>query len=206
MKSKNLYLVLSSECCGNRDPLSVAEKALHAGVDILQMREKNITHRELLSLGNKLSLLCKQFHALFIVNDNPLLAKELSADGVHLGQEDLLRFPLEETRRLLGREKIIGLSTHCLDQFIKANEQDFDYLAFGPVFPTKTKNYFIGTKDLEQVLKIALKPVVLIGGITQKNISKLTTMGAGNIAMIRAITEAPDISEAVRNFKEVLCG
>lgn len=206
MKTKNLYLVLSSECCGNRDPLSVAEKALHAGVDILQMREKNKSRGELLALGNKLSLLYKKFHALFIVNDNPLLAKELSADGVHLGQEDLLRFPMEETRRLLGRDKLIGLSTHSLEQFKKANEQDFDYLAFGPVFPTKTKNYFIGTKDLEQVLKIALKPVVLIGGITHNNVSELTAMGAGNIAMIRAITEAPDIAEAVRNFREVLCG
>ena len=206
MKTKNLYLVLSSECCNNRDPLFVAREALCAGVDILQMREKNKSHRELLSLGKKLSLLCRQFHALFIVNDDPLLAKELSADGVHLGQEDLLSFPLAETRRLLGRDKLIGVSTHSPNQFRQANEQDYDYLAFGPVFPTQTKNYFIGTKDLEQVLKIALKPVVLIGGITQNNISELTAMGAENIAMIRAITEAPDIAMAVRTFKEVLCG
>ena len=168
------------------------------------MREKNKSRPVSLALGKKLSDLCKLFNALFIVNDDPLLAKELSADGVHLGQEDLLRFPLAETRRLLGRDKLIGLSTHSLEQFKKANEQDFDYLAFGPVFPTQTKNYFIGTKDLREVLKIALKPVVLIGGITHNNVSELTAMGARNIAMIRAITEAPDTAEAVRNFKEVL--
>lgn len=204
MKNKNLYLVLSSECCGNEDPVSVAEKALHAGADILQMREKNKTYPELLALGKKLFALCRQYNALFIVNDNPLLARELSADGVHLGQEDLLTCPLSETRRLLGRDKLIGLSTHSLEQFKKANEQDFDYLAFGPVFPTQTKNYCIGTKDLEQVLKIARKPVVVIGGITLRNISMLTAQGVRNIAMIRAITEAADIAQAVRKFKEVL--
>ena len=205
MKTKNLYLVLCSECCNQRDPLFAAREALCAGVDILQMREKNKSHRELLTLGKKLSALCRQYNALFIVNDDPLLAEELSADGVHLGQQDLLRFPLAETRRLLGRNKLIGLSTHSPEEFKKANEQDFDYLAFGPVFPTKTKNYFIGTNKLEEVLTIALRPVVIIGGITQNNISELTALKVRNIAMIRAITEAPDIGQAVRNFKEVLC-
>ncbi len=204
MKSKNLYLVLTSDCCGGRDPLHVAKEALKAGVDILQMREKNKSRPELLSFGKKLSHLCRESGALFIVNDDPLLAQELEADGVHLGQEDLLIYPLTETRRLLGRDKLIGLSTHSLEQFKKANEQDFDYLAFGPVFPTKTKDYFIGTNDLEEVLKIALKPVVLIGGITLCNIPELTSRKVRNIAMIRAITEATDIAQAVRQFKEVL--
>ena len=205
MKSKNLYLVLCSDCCRGGDPLDVAKEALLAGVDILQMREKNMSRPELLSFGKKLFRLCRESGALFIVNDDPLLAAELEADGVHLGQEDLLRFPLKETRRLLGREKIIGLSTHSPDQFIKANEQDFDYLAFGPVFPTKTKDYHIGTKDLSGVLKLASKPVMVIGGITKANVSELAALKVQNIAMIRALSEAENINAAVRYFREVIC-
>ena len=206
MKSKNLYLVLTSDCCGGRDPLHVAKEALKAGVDILQMREKNKSRPELLSFGKKLSHLCRESGALFIVNDDPLLAAELEADGVHLGQEDLLAFPLKETRSLLGRGKLIGLSTHSAEQFKKANKEDFDYLAFGPVFPTQTKEYFIGTNDLAEILEIASKPVVVIGGITKSNVSGLKALKVQNIAMIRAISEAENIAAAVRHFREVLCG
>ena len=106
---------------------------------------------------------------------------------------------------LLGKDKIIGLSTHSPEQFKIAQDQDFDYCAFGPVFFTKTKSYYIGTNDLGEVFQMAKKPVICIGGITLRNVKKLVALGATNIAVIRAITEAGDIGMAVKSLKDALC-
>ena len=151
IKGRNLYLVLSEECGKGRPAAEIARLAIAGGIDMLQMREKDKSSDELLSLGGELCRICRGASVKFIVNDDPLLAKEVNADGVHLGQEDLKKHSLEETRKLLGAKKIIGISTHSFEQFKKANEEDFDYIAFGPVFPTKTKDYFIGTKDIGKV-------------------------------------------------------
>ena len=150
--------------------------------------------------------MCKKSGVKFIVNDDPFIANEVDADGVHLGQEDLKKHSLVETRNLLGQDKIIGISTHSLEQFKKANEEDFDYVAFGPIFPTKTKDYFIGTGDVEKILAAAKKPIVFIGGINLDNVDQILQKGARNIALIRAILEADDISAAAARFKAKLKG
>lgn len=179
----------------------VAKEAIEAGVDILQMREKGKSSEDLLELGEELSLLCKKNKVPFIVNDNPFLAAEVDADGVHLGQEDIKEYPIGTVRAILGENRIIGISTHSVSQFKEANELDVDYLAFGPVFQTKTKDYYIGTDDVEEVLNLAKKPVVFIGGIDLENVDMLVSKGAKNIAVIRAITEAEDITRRVKEFK-----
>jgi thiamine-phosphate pyrophosphorylase len=150
--------------------------------------------------------MCKEAGVKFIVNDDPVLAKKVNADGVHLGQEDLKKHSLKKTRELVGSDKIIGVSTHSIEQFKKANAEDFDYIAFGPIFPTKTKDYFIGTGDVETVLKSAKNPVVFIGGINLDNVDDLLKKGAKNIALIRAILEEADIKKAAENFKAKLAG
>ena len=198
---KSLYLVLTSTYNKEIDILDIAEEACKGGIDILQMREKDIPHQELIELGGKLKAISKKYDVLFIVNDKPTLAKELDADGVHIGQEDLLENPLEETRALLGKDKIIGLSTHSLEQFSLANEQDFDYLAFGPVFKTQTKDYFIGTEDIAEVLKITKMPLIFIGGIKENNIDELLKLGARNIALITEIMNAPNIQDKTKLLK-----
>jgi thiamine-phosphate pyrophosphorylase len=204
IKDNILYLVLSSEYARQRPIYDIAELAIDAGIDMLQMREKDLPEDGLISLGRRLQSLCRKKAIPFIVNDNPYIAQKINADGLHLGQEDIKRYPLARARALLGKEKIIGLSTHSVYEFSLANEQDFDYIAYGPIFPTKTKDYNIGAKDIEAILRISKKPVVFIGGIDISNIDILILQGAKNIAVIRAITEAQDIAGAARLLKDRL--
>lgn len=206
IKDRNLYLVLSEECGRGRAALELAGLAISGGIDMLQMREKNKSRHELLQLGRELCKICNEGGVKFIVNDDPGLAEEVGADGVHLGQEDLEKHDLENTRKLLGADKIIGVSTHSLAQFQEANNGDFDYIAFGPVFPTKTKDYFIGTGDIETILRSAKKPVVFIGGINLDNVDDILKKGARNIALIRAVLEADDVLKTAGKFKAKLDG
>jgi thiamine-phosphate pyrophosphorylase len=204
LKEYTLYLVLSSDSTKGRPVLDIARQAVQSGIDMLQMREKNFSQGNLLSLGEKLLPLCKKQCIPFIVNDNPYLAKTLNADGVHLGQEDIKKYTLKKAREILGPEKLIGISTHSIGEFSAANGQDFDYIAYGPIFPTKTKDYCIGTVGIEEVLKLSSKPVIFIGGINAENMHTIVEKGAKNIAVIRAVTEADDIAKAVQSLKDKL--
>jgi thiamine-phosphate pyrophosphorylase len=206
IKDHSLYLIISEEYCRGKSALETAAAAMAGGVDIIQMREKNRPRGGLLDLGKRLAALCKEGGALFIVNDDPALAVEAGADGVHLGQEDLKQFSVGSAREIMGKDKIIGVSTHSVEEFEKANGEDIDYIAYGPIFPTKTKDYFLGANDVPKILEIARKPVFLIGGISLSNIDELLAMGAANIAMIRGITEAEDMANAVGTLKKrLLC-
>ena len=202
MKEINLYLVLSSEYNKNKDIIEIARQAIKGGADIIQMREKNISNFEKTELGHKLCALCRQNNVLFIVNDDPYLAKRVCADGVHLGQTDLAEYPVEKVREIVGEDKIIGISTHNLEQFKNAHAMDCDYLAYGPIFKTQTKAYHIGMDGITDILAIAAKPVVFIGGINMKNIDHVLAEGAKNIAMIRAIMQADDIEGITRQYKQ----
>ena len=203
-KDHSLYLVTGEETSSGRSTEEVVKSALAGGVDIVQMREKNLSTEELILRGNKLSKICNKNNAVFIVNDDPFLAKAVGACGVHLGQEDILEFPIEKTRQIIGKEKIIGISTHSLEQFKTANTFDVDYIAFGPLFPTKTKDYCIGIDEVETVISLALKPVVFIGGINSDNIKKVLGAGGRNIAVIRSITQADDIESQVKFLKKII--
>jgi len=204
IKDRNLYLVLSEEYGAGTPLMSIAEQAIVGGIDILQMREKNKSRAELLRLGNALGELCGKNDVTFIVNDDPSLAGELDADGVHMGQEDLEQCSIDRVRRIIGRDRIIGLSTHSVEQFQKANELDADYLAFGPIFPTQTKDYSIGTGDIREVLRIASKPVVFIGGLNTANLDIILNEGATHVALIRDIMQAEDIASRAGWYKDRL--
>jgi thiamine-phosphate pyrophosphorylase len=204
IKDYSLYLVLTEEYGAGRPLLQIAELALAGGVNVLQMREKQKSRAELLCLGSNLAALCRSKRATFIVNDDPLLAVELEADGVHMGQEDLQQCPVDEVRRIIGNDLILGISTHSLEQFRQANELDADYLAFGPIFPTRTKDYFIGTREIREVVRIAAKPVVFIGGINTANLEVLLNEGATNVALIRDIMQADDVVSRAGWYKEQL--
>lgn len=201
---RSLYLVLSEEYGAGRSVMSIAEEAVAGGIDILQMREKHKSREDLLRLGSALGELCRKNKVTFIVNDDPLLAAELDADGVHMGQEDLQRCPLDEVRRIIGIDRIIGLSTHSLEQFQRANTLDVDYLAFGPIFPTQTKDYSIGTADIREALRVALKPVVFIGGVNTANIGIILKEGAASVALIRDIMQADDVASRTAWYKSQL--
>lgn len=197
----SLYLITGEEHSKGKSTLEVVQEAAKAGVDIIQMREKGASREELIDLGRKIAFICSKEDIIFIVNDDPRLALEVGADGVHLGQEDVLNHPLEEVRSLMGNDRIIGLSTHSAEEAREANRKDVNYIAFGPIFPTKTKNYHIGTGDIPIVLKQAEKPVVFVGGIDEENIDEVLSLGGRNVAMIRSLVGSDDISQAARNIK-----
>ena len=204
IKERSLYLVISEEYGCGRNPIEIAKNAIKGGVDMIQMREKHKPTAELVQLGKKLSNLCRGNGVIFIVNDDPMLAAEIGADGVHLGQEDMRIFSFDVARRIMGEDKIIGISTHSIEQFSEANEKGFDYIAFGPVFETKTKDYFLGAADIDKVINAARKPVFFIGGINFLNIDGILSKGAKNIALIRGILEAEDILRETVKYKNKL--
>ena len=198
----SLYLVTSAEYANGRSTYEIVEEAIAGGIDILQMREKHASREELISLGRKLAALCRKNNIIFIVNDDPHLAKAVDADGVHLGQEDMERFPLDETRKIIGEDKLIGVSTHSLEELQRAEKNNCNYIAFGPIFSTLTKDYSIGTENIEKAAATSNKPVIFIGGIDLDNIDLVLERGAKNIASIRAIVQAPDVRSKVKEFKE----
>lgn len=202
--NNSLYLVITEERCRGRSAMETAESAIEGGVDIIQMREKNRSKGELIDMGKDLARICKANGVTFIVNDDPFLAAEVGADGVHLGQEDTLKYPVDRTRKVLGPDKIIGISTHSMAQFAAADDGGVDYIAFGPIFETKTKGYFLGARDVGEVVRTAKRPVFFIGGIDLANIGDILKRGAKNIALIRGITEAEDIAVRTREFKRLL--
>ncbi|MDO8662926.1 MAG: thiamine phosphate synthase [Candidatus Omnitrophota bacterium] len=201
VKDYSLYLVISEEYALGKDAVEIAELAIAGGVDIIQLREKNKHRDKLIKLAVELSRICKANSVTFIVNDDPLLAKEADADGVHLGQEDVKKYSISATREIIGKNKVIGVSTHSLVELEKANSEDVDYIAYGPIYPTKTKDYFLGAGDIKAALSVAKKPLVFIGGINLTNLDEILAEGARNIAVIRGIIQAADISAMARNFK-----
>ena len=202
IKERSLCLIITEEYCCGRGALDIAKCAIAGGVDMIQLREKNKPPYELIETAKALNDLCKKSGVLFIINDDPILAKKVNADGVHLGQEDLKKFTMAKARKILGNDKIIGLSAGTIEEVERAAVEKIDYIGFGPVFPTKIKDRCVGTNDVGEVLKIAKKPVCFIGGVNINNIDQLLTMGARNMAVIRAISEASDIESASRGLKE----
>ena len=193
-----IYLVTSEEY-SLKSTLSIVREAV-TGVDYIQMREKGKSKDELIKLGKEIKTICSENNTKFIVNDNPYLAKEIDAHGVHVGQKDILKYPIKDIRKIIG-DKIIGLSTNSIKQVKQSNNLDIDYIGYGPIFPTQAKDYSLGTDDIKEVLKISKKPVFFIGGIKLDNVQKLYDLGVSNIAVITAITKAKDIPAAIRGLK-----
>ena len=177
--------------------------ALQQGVAMVQFRQKDGSDHDRLPLATALRQLCSQHGALFIVNDRIDLALAVDADGVHLGQDD---FPTAVARRLLGPERLLGRSTHSLEQVRAAQRDDCDYLGLGPVHITamKPERSAIGSKMVEEALKLSSKPVFAIGGINVSNLAALTASGCRHVAVIGAIMGAADPGRAARDLLDSL--
>jgi thiamine-phosphate pyrophosphorylase len=199
-----LYLVTGQELSKGRPTPKVAEEALKGGVDILQMREYSLNDSELLKTGQKLRELTRKYNALFIVNNRPDIARLLDADGVHIGQDDL---PIAEARKIIGTGKMVGVSTHAVDQMRKAIAEGADYIGVGPIFATPTKS---GRKavTIEYVRKVASMdppvPFFAVGGINFSTLPEVLEAGAWRVAIVRAIMGAEDPEETAGRFKKIL--
>lgn len=170
---------------------------LGAGVRLFQYRNKTGSRRDILDAAARLAQAVHAAGAVLIVNDHPDIALASGADGVHLGQDDL---PVEEARRLCGGNLLIGISTHSREQAVAAAAGGADYLGFGPLFPTVTKDAgpAQGRERLRMVKDAVAIPVLAIGGITVENAAEAVRAGADGVAVISAILAAPDAGAAAR--------
>lgn len=192
-----LYLVCDAQ------PDDFLRAALRGGVDLVQLRCKEGTDHELLAAAERFRAVCIEHGALFIVNDRPDLAATVGADGVHVGQNDI---DVDAARALVGPERLIGLSTHTPGQVDAAGRAGVDYIGVGPVHttPTKPGRPAVGLELIRYAATHARVPFFAIGGVALDNLARVRDAGARRVAVVRALTEAPDPGRAARELRAAL--
>ncbi len=177
--------------------------ALQGGVDCVQLREKEVSDRELIATARQVREWTREAGALFIVNDRPDIAVLVGADGVHVGQDDL---PVGEARRIAGVDRLIGVSTHSIEQARQAVLEGADYLGVGPVFPSGTKDFaqFPGLNFVRRAAAEVALPWFAIGGITVENVGAVVAAGARRVAVSGAVCGADDPAGVARRLRAAL--
>ena len=196
----SLYIILDPSVCPARPLVEVLTVAAEAGAPLFQYRNKTASMKEAYGEALALRQAAAKAGVLFIVNDRCDLALAVDADGVHLGQGDL---PLDLARRVMGLDKLIGISTHNLDQVRDASAGKPDYLGFGPIFTPGSKqdhDPVVGLEGLRAMRRLTSLPVFAIGGIQIDQAGEVMRAGANGVTVISAILKAPDISYAVNAF------
>lgn len=196
-----LYLVTDSDILRDRDFYKCIEDAMKAGVTMVQLREKDVDGKEFLKKALKLRELTRKYNVSFIVNDRVDIAMLADADGVHVGQSDI---DASSVRKLIGEDKIIGVSARSVNEAKKAKEDGADYIGIGAMFTTSTK---LDAKDvdfntLKEINKEVDIPFVLIGGITLENVSSLKEFKPDGYAIVSGILKAENIGERVKQWVE----
>jgi thiamine-phosphate pyrophosphorylase len=203
MRLPPLYAIVDPLDTG-RDPVALAAALLAGGARLLQLRLKNASPREVHAAAVAIRRLTRDAGALFLVNDRPDIACAVEADGVHLGQDDL---PVAAARRVVGPERLIGVSTHDLVEARAAVAAGADYLGLGPVFATASKPKALAPRGLELVRAVRAevdRPLVAIGGIMVGTAADVLAAGADAVAMIGALVRAPDPAAAAREVMAAL--
>lgn len=181
---------------GGHEPVALARILLGAGARVMQLRLKDTPGHRLLAAARTIAAMCRERGAMLIVNDRADIAMLAEAAGVHLGQEDL---PLEAARRLVGRDMIIGISTHSVEQAVAAERGGADYIGFGPVYPGGLRNNATvkGLAMLREVRAAVSLPIIAIGGITEATVPETLAAGADACAIITDVVRATDIAAKV---------
>lgn len=180
--------------------LNSVKEAIEGGASVVQYREKELSTRGMIREALEISKLCRSFNTPFIVNDRIDVALAVGADGVHLGKEDT---PYEIARKLLGEEKIIGISANSVEDAVMAEEMGADYIGLGPIFPTSTKKdagSAIGVDVIRKVKKEVGIPIIAIGGINLHNIGDVVEAGADGVAAISAVFSSRRVRNNVREL------
>jgi thiamine-phosphate pyrophosphorylase len=200
LRTARLYL-----CCEARprgeDPEALLRAALGGGVDIVQLREKELSRAEILRAASTFRRIADGYSALFIVNDDPDLARACDADGVHLGQDD---GSVADARELLGPDAVIGLSAHSEEQIDAAASLPIDYHSVGPIWetPTKAGRPAVGLGLVEYAAAHAAHPFFAIGGIDESNAAEVVGAGAQRMCVVRAVRDAADPAAAAAALRQ----
>ena len=202
LAAHRLYLLVQTEQCSTGLE-SVVKSALDAGVRLIQLREKSMTDREFVNQARHLRKWTARHDALLIINDRPDIAAVTDADGVHVGQDEL---SVQDARRVVGHDRIVGVSTHSIEQARQAVLEGADYLGVGPTFQSGTKSFseFPGTNFVAQVAAEIRLPWYAIGGIDARNLTEVLGAGATRVAVSGAICRTPSPAAAATHLLAVL--
>jgi thiamine-phosphate pyrophosphorylase len=201
LSDKPLYFVTDHNLTGGRPQLEVIEAALAGGVRLVQYRDKDLPDAGFKREAKAALDLCRRHRAILLINDRVAIAKEIGADGVHLGQEDM---DPEEARKLLGPEAVIGLSTHNREEVLAAETRPVDYINIGPMFPTATKDHSqygaLGSDKVLELSRLSRHPFTTMGGIKKSHLRDLFSRGVNTVAMVTEISLAQDPAAKTREL------
>jgi thiamine-phosphate pyrophosphorylase len=200
----DLYLVTDRRQTRGRDLLEVLEQALDGGVKAIQLREKDLSGKELFDLAEQARRLCDRYQASLFINDRVDVALAIDAAGVQLGKPSL---PIAAARMLLGAQKLIGASIHSAEEATLAQDKGSDFVVFGPVYFTPSKAAYgapQGIAALKKIVETVPLPVYAIGGITSEKISELRAVGVHGVALISAVISADNPGDAAQTLLRLL--
>lgn len=200
-KDMMLYAVTDAAWTGEKTLAEQVEEAMKGGITFLQLREKHLSKEAFLKEAIEIKDLAQKYQIPFVINDEIEIAQKSGADGVHVGQDDM---PVEEVRKILGEDKIIGVSAHNVEEAVRAERGGADYLGVGAVYPTSTKENTsaVSMEEMKKICQTVSIPVVAIGGIKKNNMKVLTGTGVDGIAVVSAIFAAKDIRKAAGELLE----
>lgn len=198
-----LYLVTDRDVLKGKDLIKSIEESILGGVTLVQLREKNVTSREFYEIALEVKKVTSKYNVPLIINDRLDITLAVDADGLHIGQKDL---PAKEARKILGEEKILGVSAATLEEALKAERDGASYLGVGAVFSTSTKK---DTRDvsyeiLSNIARSVNIPIVAIGGINENNITELKGSNISGVAVVSCILGKEDVKEAANRMKNLL--
>lgn len=200
----SLYLVTDRSLSLGRTLEEVVSEAVAGGVTIVQLREKDAPTGEFLELAQRLKEILRPYGVPLIINDRVDIALAVDSDGLHIGQSDM---PYDIARKLLGPDKIIGLSVESMDDLIAANELDVDYIGISPVFATPTKTDTavpFGIEGLREAVRLSVHPTVGIGGMNRDTASDVIATGCDGIAVVSAISSAESPRAAAAELRAIV--
>ncbi len=204
LAQSRLYGILDLQYVAASEMAPMAKRLLAGGVDLLQLRAKNLSSEEVEELARELIGAIGPAGVPLIINDHPAVARAVGAAGVHLGQDDL---SVSAARALMG-EGIIGKSTHSFEQAVAAAEEAVDYIGFGPLFSTPTKPEYrpIGLEEIKRVHQAVRLPIFCIGGIKQENLPEVIAAGARRVVIVSGLLQADDPADYARRARSLLPG
>lgn len=202
-RNSPIYLITDS-AISRLSHVQALQQAIKAGVEMIQLREKNLSKKDLFNTALTIRKMTQKHNVFFIVNDYIDIALAVDADGVHLGQEDM---PVDEARKIMGTNKLIGISTHSVRQALEAQNSGADYIGFGPIFYTATKDAGQpkGIASIRKIKKHIKIPLVAIGGITWENAYKVLRAGADAVAVASGILDGNIKDNFNRFIRAVEC-
>ena len=200
----DIYVITDAALQRGRSHVQVAAQAIRGGADVIQLREKQMSTRDLVRTGQELRDLTRSTGTLLIVNDRIDVALAIDADGVHVGQDDM---PCSIARRILGPNKIVGVSAATPEEARLAEREGADYLGVGAIYSTATKldaGASTGPALISEIKKAVDLPIVAIGGINVHNAAETILYGADGVAIVSAVVGAPDVRQATESLRAVI--